>query len=134
MRNHHALAVARGAAGVEDVGQLVKLLHGRALVHLFLIPAVGQGQEFVEIEREVVVLVLYDLAVKDNHALQRGAYGQHAACGVILQLLAHEKQAHFGIIDHILHLGGAAGGVEGDGNGAHTVGPEINHQAFGLVL
>ena len=53
---------------------------------------------------------------------------------IVLVLFAHEDEADVGIADHVLDLGGAAGGIEWDGDRANAVCAEVGDEALGLVL
>ena len=132
---HHALAVARGAAGIEDIGQvglvglLVECLHLRLPWQVF-----AQFQEVIEIEGVRVVGTDAHLAVEDDDSLQRGAEGGHPVGLVILVLFAYEEEPHLGVVHHEFYLLFAAGGIEGDGDGPDAPCAEVDKQVGGGVL
>ena len=136
MEEEHAFGLAGGAAGVEDVGHVLVLGLAVAHVHLRQIGRVGiaQAEKFVEIDGEVVGLVALHRTVEDDDVLQAVAEAHHAPHHIILLLLAHKDHADFGIVDHILHLCPAAGGVEGDEHTAHGESAKFDKKTLGLVL
>ena len=129
------LGNARGAAGIEDVHQVVGLHAGGTRRHL-----VGKGealalaQELVEVERHLILRVLLHRAVEDDQALQRRTHLEDAEGGIVLILFAHEDETDGGILDHILYLCLATGGIEGDAHGPDAVSTEIHADALRLVL
>ena len=132
---YHALAVAGGAAGVEYVGHVVVRRCGVEALQLLGVGVVlAQPHEVVEIERVGVVGAYAHRAVEDDDALQRGAEGEHAVGLVVLLLLAHEEQAHAGVVDHELYLLLAARGIEGYGHGPYAPGTEVGVDVLHAVL
>ena len=75
-----------------------------------------------------------DLAVEDDHTLQRGARLRHLAGDVVLVLLADEQEAYAGILQDVAHLLGGAGGIERDGHRTHAERGKVHVQALGFVL
>ena len=129
------LGDTRGAAGVENVHQVIRLYGGSTLCHLLREgEALALSQEFIKVERYLVLRILLHRAVEDDEALQRGAHLEDAEGGIVLILLAHEDEADGGILDHILNLRLAAGGIEGDAHGTDAIGAKIDADALGLVL
>ena len=132
---HDALADARRAAGVEDVGQVVLLHFGREPGYLFgVVLTVGKGKELIEVEAHIVLRILLDGRVEDDEPLHGVLYLEYAVGRVVLVLFADEDVAYLGVAHHVLHLHLACCGIERDGDGSDAVGAEIDIHAFGHVL
>ena len=132
---HDALREACRTARVEDVGQVVGQQFVAALLHLLLMGMLlAQAQELVEVDARLVLRVLLHLRVEDDELLDVRLDLHHAQGRVVLELLAHEDEAHVGIRDHVAHLLLAARGIEGDGDGPHAIGSVVAEHTLGLVL
>ncbi len=102
---HHAFRHSCGAAGVEDVHQVVILHLAGELLHLGLTGhIVAEIDEIVEVDAYRVVGGNPDIAVEDNDFLKRRTYCEQMAGFVILLLFAGEDEAYTGIVHHKLHL------------------------------
>ena len=132
---HDALRLARGPGRIEDVCQVFFADVVPAAFQLGSDSRVGaQCQELVEVERQRVLRMADDLAVEDDHTLQRGARLRHLAGDVVLVLLADEQEAYAGILQDVAHLLGGAGGIERDGHRTHAERGKVHVQALGFVL
>ena len=60
--------------------------------------------------------------------------GEYTVRLVILLLLAYEEEAYAGIVYHVLYLLFGSGGVERDGNHAHTIGSEVGDEILYGIL
>ena len=135
---HHALALSRSAACVQNVAQIVvRSLGLSAFVFSFEVRSVA-GQLFlqkvIEIHRQVVFFVFHHLRVEYNDTFQRLCHLHHAERRVILLLFAYEEKTDVSIVNHVGNLRATAGGIKGDGHRANAVGAEIHEVSFGFVL
>ena len=131
----HALAVARSAAGVEDIGEVVETGRIEPRRQFVVVGGVFAAfKKFVEIDGEVVLIVFLNLLVEDNDLFQGIGKADDAERCVVLLLLTHEEEAHFRIVEHIRDLRPAACGVERNGHHAYAVGAKVYVEAFGFVL
>ena len=132
---HHALAVARSAAGVEDIGEVVETGSLEPRRQFVVVGGIFAAfEKFVEIDGEVVLIVFLNFLVENDNLLQRIGKADDAERRVVLLLLAHEEEAHFRVVEHIRDLRPAACGIEGNGYHAYAVRAKIYVEAFGLVL
>ena len=132
---HHALALAGGTTGVEDVAEVgvVGFLPARLKFRLAGQP-LAQLDEVAEVKGIGVVGIDIHAVIIDDDALERGAEVEDAQRLVILLLFAYEEEAHLGIVEHIEYLLLAIGGVERHGNGAHAIGTEVGIEVLHTVL
>ena len=131
----HALRVARGAAGIEDVGDVVHRGLPAKVVDLALTgESLAQLQEVGEVDAGSVTLGDDDGGVEDDDALERVTGGEDTPCLVVLCLLAHEDEADVCIIDDELYLLFRARGIEGDGDSTDAPGPEVGEEIVDGVL
>ena len=82
----------------------------------------------------MVVLSALHFRVEDDDVFERMAEGEHGEHRVVLLLLADEDEPHLRIVDHIPHLCGTRGGIEGDADGADAESSEFTVEIFGHVL
>ena len=135
MRQHDALTHPRRTAGIEDVGQVGLLQFRRALLYLLRVRiTLPHPDEFAEIDADLVLRVLHHGLVRDDKALHRGTHHHDAESHVVLVLLSHEDITDVGVVDHVLHLKFAAGGIEGDADGPDGIAPEIDIEILHHVL
>ena len=130
-----ALRVARGAARVDDVADVVHRGLAPELLHLRLSRQVlAQRNEVLEIERVMVVRGDAHAVVEHDDSLQRGAERKDAVRLVVLLLLAHEEEAHASVLHHVLNLLLARRGVNRNRHHAHAVGSEVGIKILDTVL
>ncbi len=133
---HHALGLASGAAGVDEVHQVGVDALAAALVHGGLVAqqrAVAQFQELLPSEHASIWLDGH-CGVKHHHIAQRGALGKQVARYLILALVAHHEDGGAGIVDDIGGLVLAAGGIDGHRDGTVAKGAKVGNKYFGAVL
>ena len=105
------------------------------MLHLALSrQSLAELQEVVEVEGGRVVSGYAYRAVEYDDALQRVAQSEYTVSLVILLLLAYEEEAYAGIVYHVLYLLFGSGGVERDGNHAHTIGSEVGDEILYGIL
>ena len=132
---HHSLRVARGTAGIKDIGQvlvvglLVKTLHFRLAGQ-----SLAQLQEVVEEDGVRVVGVDAHTAVEHDDALERRTEREDAVRLVVLLLLANEEEAYLCVTYNILHLLLTTRGIEGDGDSPDAKGTKIGIQVRNRIL
>ena len=132
---HHALRVARGAAGIEDVAKVIVVGFLPKGLYLTLVGQVlAELEEVVEIHCLRVVHAQAHMAVEHDDAFQRRTNGMDVVSLVVLLLLAHEDETHAGVVDHILHLLARRGGVERNGYHAYAIGSEVGVKILCAVL
>ena len=132
---HHALALARSAAGVKDVTHI--LVVGLAPEHFQLALAgqiLAQGHELGEMHGVGIGRSDMHAVVEDDDTLQRGAEREYTLRFLILFLLSHEEQAYLRIVDHKLYLLLTIGSVEGYRHSTHAVRTEISIKILDAVL
>ena len=136
VEHNHALRLAGGAAGVEDIGHVAEFGLAHTALHLTFMGAVAvtERQKLVEAQRKTVVLVALHLGVEDHDVFQLVAKTEHTPNGVILLLFAHENEANLGIVHHELHLGAARGGIKRHAHRTGAEGAELHEERFRLVL
>ena len=105
------------------------------MLHLALSrQSLAELQEVVEVEGGRVVSGYAYRAVEYDDALQRVAQSEYTVSLVILLLFAYEEEAYAGIVYHVLYLLFGSGGVERDGNHAHTIGSEVGDEILYGIL
>ena len=132
---HHSLAVARGAAGIENVAEVIVVCLRTERVH-FRLPrtVLAQLDEIVEIHGAGILRTYPHAIVKDDDALQRRAQRRHAVSLVILLLLADKQETHLRIGYHVLYLLLTARGIERYRDGTYAVCTEIGeHVVYGVL-
>ena len=132
---NHSFAVARGAAGVEYVADILVVGLSPQFFH-FRLPRqiLAQLDEIFKIEGCRVVSGDAYTAVEDDDALKRRAEGEDAVGLVILFLLAYKEKAHPSVVDHILYLLFAARGIKRHRNRPHAIGAEVGVEILYTVL
>ena len=130
-----SLAVARRAAGIENVADVVVARFCPQFLH-FRLPweVLSELDEVAEVQRIGVIGADADTGVVDDHALQGRTKGDDAVCLVILLLLSDKQEAHAGILNHVLYLLLGAGGVERNCLDFHAIGTEIGVKILDTIL
>ena len=70
---HHPFAVAGGAAGVENAGQVVHGCFSLSVRPFFGMVGISELQEVIKIYGHVVLFVLFDIAIEDDDFFQMRA-------------------------------------------------------------
>ena len=129
------LRVARRAAGIEDVGNVVHGGLGLQLRHpRLIISSLAQFQEVIKRHRRGIFRLQMHGRVVDDEAFQRAARGEDAACLVVLLLLTHEEEAYLSVVNDELYLLLRTSSVEGDGDGTNAPGPKVGEEILHAVL
>ena len=132
---HDTLAVARCAAGVENVAQVVEACLCPQLLQLRLTrQLLAELQELFEREGMGVMGAHADGAIEIDYALKRRTQSEDAVCLVILLLLAHEDKLDLGIVNHILDLLLATGSIERYRHRTHAVSAEVGVEILYAIL
>jgi len=86
---HHSLAVARGAARIENIGKVVAVGLLVQILHLRLPwQAFAEFEKIIEINGVGVVIAYTDRAVENHDTFQCMAQCTHTVCLVVLFLFA----------------------------------------------
>ena len=130
-----ALGVARGAAGIENVCNIVVAGLGIERLYLALArTALAQLQEFIEIDAARIVGNLAYRTVVDDDLLERRTERQHPVGLLVLLLLAYEKEPDLGIANHVLNLLLGTGGIERHRDCTNAKGAEVGEEILHRVL
>ena len=132
---HYPFAIACGAAGVENIAQILLIGLGPELFHLALTwQMFAQFQEIVEVKSVRIVRTDAHTAVENDDAFQRMAKGEDAMSLVILLLFSYKEESDLSIVHHILQLLFAAGGIKGDRHGPNAIRTEVGIEIMNAVL
>ena len=132
---HHTLALARCAAGVEYVAQIVEVGLCPQLLHLRLPRQVfAQFQKLLEREGVRVVAAHAHRRVEIDDALERRAQRKHAVCLVVLLLFADKDELHLGVVYHVLYLLFAAGSIKRHRHRPHAIGAKVGVEVLDTIL
>ncbi len=122
---HRALRPRRGARGVDDHRQIavvdldLGLDVGLALYQIVEILQARRGGRAGEVDRDQL----------DAALLQRGA-----AVGLRMQIVVDQRETHLGMIEDVVHVGGAEHGVDGHPDQAGAMNAEQRFDEFDRVV
>ena len=135
VQQHHALGVACGARGVENIGQVVHFAGVTDGLHLTL--QVGDKaavHEVFQINRLRVVAVQAHFRVVNDDFLQAAIVLKSFVGAVVLILLAHENNLDAGIFDDVFNLSRGRCRINGNAHCAKRIDSRFAVDTFGFIL
>ena len=137
MAQHRAFGRARGAGGVDEDREVVRLREVHELVvgrfGLALVPG-AQLEQRVEGHHLVVAEIVQAVHVVHDDLHEPAAPVAHLEDLVELLLVLGEEEARAAVVDDVLHLAGGVRRVDAVGDAADRHGAEVGVEPLGAVV